>query len=303
MQSSIMSKYFSWLPAPLRKTLNEKYLKFHGERVRRRILDYYSAREKTAEEAEVIGYLSTHPIHAFPYKFIEKYSFSGIAVKYDAEKELPYSIYHDKHIYYPRDMPDDEIRSSVLDLLIEQDPASPHHYLTTEVHPSVGDVVADIGAAEGNFSLDVVEEARRLYLFEPESRWHEPLQATFEPWSEKVVIVPAIVSDVDDNGCLSLDRFFEGKEPEIHFLKVDVEGEERRVIAGARKILTGNHHQKGVICIYHRQDDGPEIRKELEGLGFSTSFSAGYMLQYWDKQLREPYLRRGLIRFTRGMGV
>jgi hypothetical protein len=298
MQRSHVSDHFRRLPAFLRRILRESYWNFHRERVRRRILDYYCSREKTDDEAAVIAYLRENPLHVFPYEFVKKYSPQDIVVEYDARKGLPYSTYHGRRLYYPPDMPDDEIRTSLLNQLIEQDPASPHRYLTRGCSPAIGDVVADIGAAEGTFSLDVVEGARKVYLFEPEARWHLPLRATFEPWSEKVVIIPAVVSDTDSNGCISLDRYFTGKESEVHFLKVDAEGAERKVMTGARGLLTRGHHQKGVICTYHRQDDGQEIRKQLQGLGFSTYFSTGYMIYYWDKQISGPYLRPCLIRFT-----
>jgi hypothetical protein len=303
MLRSYVLDYVQLLPGSIRRILGKKYWDFHRERIRRKILHYYSSRDKTAEEASVMEYLASHPLQAYPYRFVEGYRPSDVSVEHDSRKGLPYATYHGRRLYYPRGMSDEDIRISVFGLLMEQDPASPHRYLTPEVSPNAGDVVADIGAAEGTFSLDVVEQAGKVYLFEPDTRWHEPLGATFESWSEKVVMVPAAVSDVDGNGCLSLDRFFYGKEPEIHFLKVDVEGAEQRVLAGARRVLTTNHPQKGVICTYHHQDDCKEIRRQLQGLGFATSLSAGYMINYWDGQLGEPYLRRALIRFTRGLGV
>ena len=299
MDGSEGPDYLGWMPVSLRKILRAKYWEFRAGRVRRKILGHYASREKTAEETAVIGYLAGHPLRVFPYDFVEKYSLSDVVVDFDTGKGLPYADYHGERLYYPRDMPGNEIRASLQKLLVEQDPASPHRYLTPAISPGPGDVVADIGSAEGTFSLDVVERAERLYLFEPEARWHEPLRATFGPWSDKVVVVPALVSDTDGHGSTSLDAFFRGREEEVHFLKVDAEGAEREVLAGAREVLTREHSQKGVICTYNRQDDGPDICRTLRELGFTASYSGGYMIYYFDEHIREPYLRRGLIRFTR----
>lgn len=38
-------------------------------------------------------------------------------------------------------------------ILLEQDEKSPHRYLTSEFDVSEGDVVVDVGVAEGNFLI------------------------------------------------------------------------------------------------------------------------------------------------------
>jgi hypothetical protein len=51
------------------------------------------------------------------------------------------------------------------------------------------------------------------------------------------------------------------------------------------------------LCTYHRQGDDQEFMELLNGHGFKTEFSRGYMLFYYNRQkLSPPYLRRALIR-------
>ena len=50
-------------------------------------------------------------------------------------------------------------------------------------------IVADIGCAEANFSLDVIDKVKHIYLLETNNVWSEPLKATFGTYKEKVTIV------------------------------------------------------------------------------------------------------------------
>ena len=117
------------------------------------------------------------------------------------------------------------IKRAYSDLLREQDINSPHRYLSESFNPGNDDVVADIGAAEGNFSLSVIEKVKKIYLFEYDQEWIEALRATFAPWAEKVEIINKYVSDYNDESHIRFDTFFEMKK-DITFLKIDVDGAE-----------------------------------------------------------------------------
>ena len=78
------------------------------------------------------------------------------------------------------------------------------------------DVLADFGAAEGNFTLAVIDRIKKAYLFEYDPEWIEALRLTFKPWQDKVEIVPKFVSDKNDNKHCSGDVFF--KDKSISFL-------------------------------------------------------------------------------------
>jgi hypothetical protein len=53
---------------------------------------------------------------------------------------------------------------------------------------------------------------------------------------------------------------------------------------------------KIALCTYHQHDDEQEFSALLENAGYVVNPSAGYMIFYYDKKLKEPYLRRALIR-------
>jgi hypothetical protein len=181
-------------------------------------------------------------------------------------------------------------------LLLEQDIDSPHRYEYSDFQVKNGDIVVDCGVAEGNFALSIVEKAQKIYLFECDPKWIESLEKTFSPWKEKVVIVNKYVSDTNDNSCVRLDDFFDGKI--INFLKADIEGAELSLLAGAMKILSSSKNLRIAICTYHKQNDAKEFNEILQGYGFITEYSKGYSLPRGTNAC-PPYLRRGLIRATK----
>jgi hypothetical protein len=156
-------------------------------------------------------------------------------------------------------------------------------------------VLFDVGAAEGNFALSVVEKASRIILFEADKEWVEPLKATFEPWKDKVEIVNKFVSNISDSENTTLDDHISGENAGT-FLKIDVEGAESRLLNGCKRILSEKKPLKVAICTYHKQNDEKEFSELLTQKGFKTSPSNGYMLFFYDKQIKAPYFRRGLIR-------
>ena len=72
-------------------------------------------------------------------------------------------------------------------------------------------VVANIGAAEGFFSLDVVERVRHVYLSESAPDWMKVLRATFLPYKDKIMIVTMFVGNRADDNFITLDEFFKIK--------------------------------------------------------------------------------------------
>ena len=82
------------------------------------------------------------------------------------------------------------------------------------------------GCAEGYSSLEIIEEAKHVYLFEQDEQWLEAIRATFEPWQDKVTIVQKYVSDHNSSREQTLDDFFNNQTNEHLFLKMDIEGAE-----------------------------------------------------------------------------
>jgi hypothetical protein len=269
--------------------------------LRKDFLEYYEnlpVHEKSDEVQEVINFVKRFSIITFPYPFIYSYKISDVKVYRDEKLNLPYVLLNGRRLYYKRSWTESAIQENFNFLSIEQDPRSPHRYLTETFQVSTGDVVADIGAAEGNFGLSVIEKVSKLYIFETDSEWIEALEATFAPWREKVEIVNRYVSDVTTQDNITLDDFLEKRQC-INFAKIDTEGAEARVLKGANKELQDNPSLKVAICTYHKQNDQYELAVTLKAAGFDVPYSNGYMFFLEDKQT-PPYLRRGLIRAAKG---
>jgi len=230
----------------------------------------------------------------FPYEFTRKYNSTDIDVFYDKSNKTRYLMHENKRLYFPNKWDVEQIQAYYNGLSVEQDKDSPHRYDTEEFSVKAGDIIADIGAAEGIWALSNIEKASKVYLFERGPIWINALQKTFEPWKDKVVIVNKYVSDISDKKNVTLDSFFNGQE--VNYIKADVDGMELKVLEGSKEILKKNAGMKLLFCTYHQENDAVQIQGILEKNGFTTEYSKGYMLFIHDDNLREPYIRRGLIR-------
>ncbi|MEO0002053.1 MAG: hypothetical protein RL766_2099 [Bacteroidota bacterium] len=247
-----------------------------------------------SEVQQVAEFVRANGVGIFPYPFTSKYKKGDIVVYTDDQNGLKYVLMDGKRLYFKRKWSADRIRRSFHDLTLEQDEASPHRYLSSTFNLSKTDVVADFGAAEGNFALAVIEKVSKIYLFECDPEWIEALQYTFAPWKDKVEIIPKFVSDSNDERHCSGDVFFRDKE--VTFLKIDVDGGERPLLKGFKQILHNRANLRIALCTYHQHDDESEFTDLLNTSGFKVSPSQGYMIFYYDKKLKPPYIRRGLIR-------
>lgn len=246
------------------------------------------------ERKHVVGFVRQHGVSIFPYDFTRNYDKSAIAVHQDPGSGLKYVVQDNKRLYFKRKWSVSRIQRSFHDLSLEQDLQSPHRYLSDTFNLNQDDVVADCGAAEGNFSLTVIEKVSKVYLFESDPEWIEALEMTFKPWREKVEIVPKFVSDKNDAQHCTGDMFFLNRK--VSFLKIDVDGGERKLLKGLERVLHETKPLKIALCTYHQHDDYQEFTALLERSGFKVTPSSGYMIFYYDKQLRAPFLRRALIR-------
>jgi len=264
------------------------------------IMNYYATlSEPISEEIEVVlNYLKTNPLTVFPYSFKDQYIADEIKVFDDTDKGLRYVWLDGKRLYFKKRWNKQKIRHLFNLLSQEQDLQSPHRYLNDRFTFESGEVLVDVGVAEGNFALSVVEKASKLILFEADKEWIEPLKATFEPWKDKVLIVNKYVGNITNATCTKLDDFFSEGE-NLTFLKIDVEGAESRLLDGCKRILSEVSPLKLAICTYHKQDDEKNFRSLLTQRGFETSHSDGFMLFYYDKKMKAPYFRRALLRATK----
>jgi len=296
--------YQRFIPKFIREPIAELRSFFGFQLLRRKIIRYYSklpSDQITEEVKEVLKYLKKNPVRVFPYPFTAKYSPETVKVLFDERLQFHYVFFEGKRLFFKRSWSESMIKEYYYTLQLEQDNNSPHRYLTNDFFVEENDVVADAGAAEGNFALSVIDKAKKIYLFETDEEWIEALNVTFEPWKEKVKIVNKFLSDKNDEKNITLDSFFE-KENGISFLKIDVDGAEERLLKGSDKILSQHKLLKLALCAYHNQNDEADFTALLKTKGFRISYSKGYMIFIYDTGLKAPYLlnppylRRGIIR-------
>jgi precorrin-6B methylase 2 len=185
------------------------------------------------------------------------------------------------------------VRYAYNNICIEQDERSPHRYLSEGFDVEEGDTVLDIGAAEGNFSLDVIERAGRVYIFETDENWIEALKLTFEPWKDKVRIINKFVSNIDNEKCITLEKMF--ADEKIDFIKMDVEGAEVEILESSKKILDSSNDLKLAVCTYHTSRDKAAIEEILTKCNYACEATSGYMLFIFSV-LTPPYFRSVLLR-------
>ncbi len=129
----------------------------------------------------------------------------------------------------------------------------------------------DIGVAEGNFSLQVVDRVSRLYIIESDDGWIEALQETFRNDREKVTILKKFVTSVDGGKYATLDSLIE--EP-VNFIKMDIEGNEWDALLGAERLIGSSENLRCAVCAYHGDFDEILIRDVLGKYGMETSHTA-----------------------------
>ena len=234
------------------------------------------------------AFIGKHGMTSYPFPASLSYSHLKVDVEWDKESKLPYVQHLGKKLFFPEHFSVDKVRTEYLRLLIEQDPQSPHRYI-----PSYDElenrVLLDVGAAEGIFALDTIELVTRVFLFEYEEFWQKPLLQTFKPWQEKVSIVRKFVSDRTENLNVSIDDFLKGKEHEKLFIKMDIEGAERKALQGARAILQSAGDIYLSVCGYHRKGDPEYITGFVKEYGFSHEFAPGYLV--WNRRLSKAVIR------------
>jgi FkbM family methyltransferase len=183
-------------------------------------------------------------------------------------------------------------------------------------HPPVeverGDIVCDVGAYVGDFSVAVARKADRVFAFEPDPFSANCLRkntAGIEKihivqkalWERNTELKFNLRSDFADSSILNVDIgqpieiiriqalrldgwAFETKLEKIDFLKIDAEGAEPEVLKGAETFL--NKIDKiAVDCSPERygKPTFSQVCRFLERKGFKTSISEKYVVYAWKK--------------------
>lgn len=221
---------------------------------------------------------------------------------FDDSLRLPYVIHKGKHLYFPRKYSVAQAVEAYKGyicgdrLLGRGEDIAPHQYQSKEFQVHDGDVVVDVGCAEALFSLDVIEQASKVYLIERDGIWKAPLRATFAPYKDKTVFVQKLVSDKDSRTTVSLPSLLKCEPSSPLFIKMDIEGYEPKVV---RTLLPLLREREGITlscCTYHNNEDAAILEQLFQQVGYLYEFSKGYMLFARYDQPAAPYFRHGVIR-------
>ena len=293
--SALKEIYHLLIPSGIRLKIYNKRAKMNDEKIKNKILDFYKENPSTDPEInEGLKYLEKNPISVFPYSFFPGYFQKKIEVHIDSRNNFPYVIHGNNKLYFKKDWTNDRIISSYQMLLAEQDKNSPHYYFDDNFKIEPGSVVVDVGAAEGIFALNQIEEISHLYLIETDPEWIDTLRLTYEKWLNKITIIKKFVSNTDDETNVKIDTYFKDFE-RIDFLKIDVDGAEQELIYGGDQTISLKT-KKLVICTYHKPQDYEDFSLYLKQKKFKINNSKRYMLYYYFEDFVAPYFRRGVIK-------
>ena len=193
-------------------------------KLNKKINMYYANNNGDSVKTE-LEYIKNNGLGVFNYEFTEKYNTKDVEVLLDDDNGLRY-VYDDSghKLYFSRKMTESQIVDYYRGLLMEQDEESPHRYIDSELKERLYDTVLDLGGAEGNFALSIIEHVKDVYIFECDENWIEALNYTFEPWKEKVHIVKKFVSNENKGDVVKLDDIEELSNAKIDLIKMDIEG-------------------------------------------------------------------------------
>ena len=222
----------------------------------------------------IIERIKTKGLSVFNYDFTDEYADVDVPVFEDDKNGLYYVMHAGKKMFFPKKYSEPEIKKYYKSLLLEQDVRSPHRYMDERVNVGLGDVIVDAGAAEGNFSLEVIDVAKKIYIIEPDDEWCEALSYTFEKYSDKVEIINGYLSSYDDGKYMMLDSVIH--EP-VDFIKMDIEGSEYEGLCGAVRVIEKSDKLRLSICSYHSDFDQLIIEGFMDKCGISHYTSNGYM--------------------------
>ncbi len=177
-------------------------------------------------------------------------------------------------LYWPSQLPLDLLYQVVTETF---DPSDWHYYQKRNTTVAEQEILLDVGAAEGLFSLTVAPRCKQIILVEPNEVFYTALQHSFAPYSGKTTIYKTAVGNtegfvnfadnhlagqVTEKGGVAvpitrIDQLIQKDQP-ITFLKADIEGFEYEMLQGARETIIRNK-PKIAITTYHDENNAQAI--------------------------------------------
>ena len=147
--------YRFFVPKSLRTRIWKNYLQ-------KKILSHYES-SKDEEIQDLIKNIRKNGLKIISNKLTRDYNQEEINVSYDEKRKMKFVKFNNnKKIYFKKNWSKSRIQKAFNQLLIEQDKNSPHRYLSSDFDVDEETVVADIGCAEANFSLDIVDRVKHI---------------------------------------------------------------------------------------------------------------------------------------------
>lgn len=167
------------------------------------------------------------------------------------------------------------------------------------------DIIMDVGAAEGLFSIPLIDKAKYIIIIEPNPDYFSKLQEIFknidkvslvnkgvwnkiekrkiklEGWSSNILASRTIEIYTDTIDNIANNLGFR----KIDFMKMDIEGAEIEALQGADFIL--NNTDKIVVAAYHPRPDLKLketcywIENHLRNKGFQTIITGDKLVHGW----------------------
>ena len=268
------------------------------------VLNYYAFHQKEAlgyqKELELLSRVGKYCV--FPYE--PEKEMSHIAYGVDRESKMPYVVHKNHTLFFPScfsaesavEMYKNYVLVEKL-LGVDEAEGAPHQYQSHRVKVEEGDVLYDIGAAEGLFALDNIDKASKVVLLEGDFKWRGALEKTFAPFPDKVKIIGKYVAEINSDASVSLTKLLSEAEGSSFFVKMDIEGCEVSVIRAAKDFLKNTDKVvKFAAASYHKQQDYDELKSLFDQMGYVTESSNGYMLYHLYDTPVPPFFRKGIIR-------
>jgi hypothetical protein len=152
------------IPLPIKRILRVKINKFRIHRLKIKIVKYLRKNKeqyKWGNIEDILSFYKNNSFSTFPYNYTNKYKSKDVVVYADDDCNMKYVLHDKKRMYFKMSWSEETIKKYYNDLLIEQDIDSPHRYEYNNFQVNEGDIVVDVGVAEGNFALSVVERAKK----------------------------------------------------------------------------------------------------------------------------------------------
>jgi len=207
-------------------------------------------------------------------------------------------------LFWPKSLSLFDLYKVVTECFYEDDS---HFYEVPETRVAPNDVVLDCGAAEGIFSLRVLERAQHIVAFEPLPLFVSSMRKTFAQ-NSKVTIVPHALGSNEGEAFLegdslygrvvenaqsrpsipikvtTIDKWIKGTHSQVDFIKGDLESFELEVLQGAKETIR-KYKPKIAFTVYHPGNNWKQILSFLRGLVLEYAYRIKG-LSYNGKQAR-----------------